>query len=128
MTDVTIRGIDNEVYSRFSAEARKKSVSIGELVTVVMSAFLDETDIESQDRISYLDSLEVSQGDLEELDGTISFNHVGKLVFDRSVKWETFSEKVSSIENVGRVTYPKSFPRLPFLSRCRTVGRLVHGD
>lgn len=123
MTDVTIRGIDKDVYSEFSAEARKKNVPIGELVTTVMRAFLEESSKDSQGRISYLDSLEVSQEDLEELEGTISFYHIGRLVFSNNVRWEIFSEKVSSIENVGKLTYPKSFPRLPFLTRCQTIGK-----
>lgn len=125
MTDVTIRGVEDEVYSQFSAEARKRGMSIGDLVTLVMRAFLEESAGMSQGRISYLSSLTVSQQDLEELEGSISFSDIGKLEFASDVKWETFSEKVTAIENVGRLTYPKSFPRLTFLAKCRTVGKSV---
>ncbi len=123
MTDVTIRGIEDNVYALFSAEARKKGISIGELVTIVMRAFLDESSKEGEDRISHLNSLQVSQKDLEELEGTVSFTGIGKLEFAADVKWETFSEKVTSVDRIGKLTYPKTFPRLPFLARCRTVGR-----
>ena len=54
MTDVTIRGIDDGVYSLFSAEARRRSVPIGELVTQVMRIFLEETS-EKQYTIEGLD-------------------------------------------------------------------------
>jgi hypothetical protein len=36
MTDVTIRGIDDDVYSKFAAEAKRRGISIGELTTLAM--------------------------------------------------------------------------------------------
>lgn len=125
MTDVTIRGIDDDVYASFSAEARKRSVPIGELVTVVMRAFLDESSKDAHSRISFLSSLEVSQSDLEEVNGEISFSNLGRLQFNSDVTWETFDSRVTSIEEVGRLSYPKGFPRLPLLAKCHTVGKLL---
>ena len=34
MTDVTIRGIEDDVYAKFTAEAKKRELSIGELTTL----------------------------------------------------------------------------------------------
>lgn len=125
MTDVTIRGIDDEVYSSFSAEARKRGVPIGELVTIVMRAFLDESTKESHGRISFLSSLEVSQADLAEVEREISFSNIGKLKFSSDVTWEMFSSKVMSLEEIGRLSYPDTFPRLALLSMCHDVGKFL---
>ena len=43
MTDVTIRGIDDAVYGLFSAEARKKNIPIGDLVSQIMRIYLEES-------------------------------------------------------------------------------------
>ncbi len=45
MADVTIRGIDDEVYARFTGEAKKRGISIGELTTIVMRALVDDPDV-----------------------------------------------------------------------------------
>ena len=60
MTDVTIRGIDDEVYASFSAEARKKNVPIGELVSQVMRIFLEET-VEKRYVIEQLEDLIITR-------------------------------------------------------------------
>lgn len=125
MTDVTIRGIDDEVYSLFSAEARKKGVSIGELVTVVMRAFLGETAHISQDRISDMDVLEVSEKDLKSLTEKIAFSDIAKLEFKSDVSWESFVNHVSTIEDVEKLTCPKSFPKLALLTKCKNIGKLI---
>ena len=41
MTDVTIRGIDDGIYRRFSAEARNRGMAIGKLVTLAMNNLLE---------------------------------------------------------------------------------------
>lgn len=125
MTDVTIRGIDDDVYSLFSAEARRRGVSIGELVTIVMRAFLDKFSGESKERISHMNSLVVSAEDLHALEGNIMFSHIGRLEFQDTVNWDIFSSKVTGLEEIGRLIVPKSFPRLALLTRCRAVGRLI---
>ncbi|MFW9845000.1 MAG: hypothetical protein ACFFEV_10525, partial [Candidatus Thorarchaeota archaeon] len=68
MTDVTIRGIDDSIYSLFSAEARRRSVPIGELVTQVMRIFLEET-IEKRFIVEGLDELTLTKKELESVGG-----------------------------------------------------------
>ena len=72
MTDVTIRGIDDEVYATFSAEARKRNVPIGELVTQVMRIFLEET-IEKTQVIERIEDLTITKDQLESVGESIRF-------------------------------------------------------
>ncbi|MFW9802490.1 MAG: hypothetical protein ACFFFC_07555, partial [Candidatus Thorarchaeota archaeon] len=72
MTDVTIRGIDDQVYSLFSAEARRRSVPIGELVTQVMRIFIEET-TEKSFRVENLDELTLTRDELVSVGGAIAF-------------------------------------------------------
>ena len=123
MTDVTIRGIDDDVYQRFSAEARKRGLPIGELVTLVMRALVEEPN--DSNRISHISNVTVNEEDLNGLDGTVSFLAISSLTFQTDVSWETFEKHVEDIEEVGRLTVPATFPRLRVLMKCRQVGRII---
>lgn len=125
MTDVTIRGIEDDVYARFSAEARMKGVSIGELVTLVMRAYLEES-TGSDLGVSNIHYVEVTEEDLKTLDGTVSFSNIPKLEFKPDVTWQSFSEHVTEIRSVARLIVPPTFPRLSLLTKCRNVGRITH--
>ncbi len=125
MTDVTIRGIDDEIYALFSAEARKRGVSIGELVTLVMRAFLDKTNEMEQNEINSISSIEVSQKDLNEVEGRVGFSSIPKVEFMDDVTWDLFSKKVAYVRNVAKLTVPGNFPRLGVLVLCKHVGKLV---
>ena len=105
MTDVTIRGIDDEVYARFTGEAKKRSMSIGELTTLVMRALVDETTTRTF-RIGDLGDLTVMKKDLDSLDGMVTFFNIKVLEFDDQIDWETFDKKVGAIVNVGTVKVP----------------------
>lgn len=123
MTDVTIRGIDDEVYARFTAEAKKRSMSIGELTTIVMRALVDETSTRTY-RIGDLSDLSVSKKDLDSLDGMVTFFNISKLGFEDQIDWETFDKHVGAIVNVGSVKIPAKVTRFQALTKCRTVGKV----
>ena len=123
MTDVTIRGIDDEVYARFTAEAKKRSVPIGELTTLVMRALVDETTTRTF-RIGDLGDLTVTKKDLDSLDGMVTFFNIKVLEFDDQIDWETFDKKVGAIVNVGTVKIPSKITRFQALTKCRTVGKV----
>ena len=100
MTDVTIRGIDDDVYARFTGEAKKRGMSIGELTTVVMRALVDKSTSRAY-RIGNLVSLTVSK-DLDSLDGVVTFYSMKALEFEDDIGWETFDKHVAAIVNLGR--------------------------
>jgi hypothetical protein len=125
MTDVTIRGIDDEIYALFSAEARKRGIPIGELVTLVMRAFLDKTNEMEQNEINSISHIEVSFKDLNEVEGRVGFSNISKLEFMDDVTWDLFSKKVAYIRNVAKLTVPGNFPRLGVLAMCKHVVKLI---
>ncbi|QLH74419.1 MAG: hypothetical protein HPY73_02440 [Methanomassiliicoccales archaeon] len=124
MTDVTIRGIDDEVYSKFAAEAKKNGKSIGELTTEVMRAFVDR-DAPRSYKIQNIDTITVSKSDLDSMDGMVSFANIDELEFMSDVDWQTFKEKVESITNIDKVVIPPSLSKLQVLSRSKNIDAVV---
>ena len=124
MTDVTIRGIDDSVYSLFSAEARRRSVPIGELVTQVMRIFLEETS-EKRFTIEGLDELTLTKKELESVGGPIAFNGVKVLTINKDIDWELFDKYVDEIRKSKTVVIPTSLTKLQVLTKCRNVDKIV---
>lgn len=120
MTDVTIRGIDDETYSRFAAEAKRRGVSIGELTTQAMSSFI-AADTGPSYRIGDIDALTVSRSDLESLEGPVTLENIDMLEFDGTVDWPTFSQKVKRIENVDLVVLSKGLSKFQVLTKSKNV-------
>ncbi len=124
MTDVTIRGIDDDVYARFAAEAKRRGASIGELTTKVMKDFVDSSAGKSVYKISDLAHLTVSKNDLDSIDGVVSLTDIQMLEFDDDVDWETFKTKVEKIEDVAVVVLPKSISKFQVLTKARDVSTI----
>jgi hypothetical protein len=120
MTDVTIRGIDDETYSRFAAEAKRRGVSIGELTTQAMSSFI-AADTGPSYRIGDIDALTVSRSDLESLEGPVTLENIDMLEFDGTVDWPTFSQKVKRIENVDLLVLSKGLSKFQVLTKSKNV-------
>ena len=126
MTDVTIRGIDDSVYSLFSAEARRRSVPIGELVTQVMRIFLEETS-EKRFTIEGQDELTLTRDELESVGGPIGFSGIKVLTISDDIDWELFDKYVDEIRKSKTVIIPKSLTKLQVLTKCRNVDKIVKG-
>ena len=124
MTDVTIRGIDDEVYARFAAEAKKRGVPIGELTTMVMRNLVDEERKPSY-RIGNLEDLSVSKTDLESMDAPVVFADIETLEFESDVDWPVFKAQVQSIDNVETVKVPRSLSKFQVLTKSRNVEEVV---
>ncbi|MFX1606090.1 MAG: hypothetical protein ACFFDD_09290 [Promethearchaeota archaeon] len=126
MTDVTIRGIDDSVYSLFSAEARRRSVPIGELVTQVMRIFLEETD-EKHFTVEGQDELTLTRDELESVGAPILFNGIKTLTIGDDIDWEVLDQYVDEIRKVKTVVIPKSLTKLQVLTKCRNVDKVLQG-
>ncbi|MGY5874830.1 MAG: hypothetical protein RTU30_03710 [Candidatus Thorarchaeota archaeon] len=124
MTDVTIRGIDDDVYSLFSAEARRRSIPIGELVTQVMRIFLEETS-EKQYTVESMEELTITKDELESVGGPIAFRGIKTLTIDEDVDWEIFDKYVDEIRKSKTVVIPKSLSKLQVLTKCKSVDKVV---
>jgi hypothetical protein len=124
VTDVTIRGIDDSVYSLFSAEARRRSIPIGELVTQVMRIFLEETS-EKQFRIEGLDELALTKDELESVGGPVAFSGIKTLTISDDIDWESFNKYVAEIRKSKTVVIPKTLTKLQVLTKCRNVDEIL---
>jgi len=123
MTDVTIRGIDDDVYANFTAEAKKRNLSIGELTTIVMRALIDDVGTTNY-RIGNLASLIVSRKDLESLKGPVLFHNIKALEFTDDIDWNLFDKRVMSIKNCAKVLIPQTLTRFQVLTKCAQVGEV----
>ncbi|MGD0818104.1 MAG: hypothetical protein ABR986_06850 [Methanomassiliicoccales archaeon] len=123
MTDVTIRGIDDDVYAKFTAEAKKRELSIGELTTIVMRALVEDIGTTNY-RIGNLNALTVTKKDLESLKGPVMFHSIKALEFADDIDWDTFDQSVMSIKNCAKVLIPPSLTRFQVLTKCAMVAEV----
>lgn len=120
MTDVTIRGIDGDIYSQFAAEAKKRGVPIGELTTEAMRSFLEIAGAPVY-TISNLDMLTVSKNDLESIEGMVVLENIDLLELDDDVDWPTFSTRVKMISNVDLLRIPRGLSKFQVLTRGNNI-------
>jgi len=123
MTDVTIRGIDDDVYAKFTAEAKRRDLSIGELTTIVMRALVEDVGTTNY-RISDLASLVITRKDLESLKGQVMLHRIKKLEIGDDVDWNLFDRTVLSIKSSAVVLIPPSITRFQVLTKCSMVGEV----
>jgi putative transposon-encoded protein len=123
MADVTIRGIDDDVYAKFTAEAKKQDLSIGELTTIVMRALVEDIGTDNY-RIGNLTSLDVTRKDLESLKGPVMFHNIKTIEFADDIDWELFDLRVRSIKNTGKVLIPQGLTKFQVLTQCNKVGEV----
>jgi hypothetical protein len=124
VTDVTIRGIDDQVYSLFSAEARRRSTPIGELVTQVMRIFLEET-TEKRFTVEGQDELTLTRDELKSVGGPIAFSGIKTLTISKDVDWELFDQYVDEIRKSKTVIIRGPLTKLQVLTKCRNVDKIV---
>ncbi len=123
MTDVTIRGIDDDVYSRFAAEAKKRGIPIGELATKAMNDLVKAAQAPSY-HLENLEHLSVSRSDLESIDGPIIFSGIEVLEFEDDVDWNVFKAHVERIQNVEKVLVPKGLSKFQVLTKSSNVEQI----
>ena len=139
MKNVTIRGIDSEIYDEFSSSIKSLKMNIGEAITQMMQDVLKDFDDTfpnlsakgslgklKKDRlsISALEQIRISRRDLEEAGAEIRFTHVGKLIFEPDVDLATFNKYVRGITHCEYVRIPAFLPKLILLSKTQYCGRV----
>ncbi|HID72808.1 TPA: hypothetical protein EYP38_02595 [Candidatus Micrarchaeota archaeon] len=148
---VTIRNIDEEVYSRVVSLAKSLGVTAGELVNEslrlllsltargvevakgVGKGLLEEGLLEGLKRkdfvsIGDVDELVITRKDLEEVDKPVMIRNVKKLTFAADVSEEIFDRKIKSIVFVDELVIPGHLPKLKVLSRSRMVRTVKVGE
>jgi len=117
---VTIRGIDDDIYAKFAAEAKKRGVPIGELATQVMRDLVEKGATPVY-KIEGLENISVSKRDLKSLDGIVRFSNIEVLEFEDDVDWDVFKDKVERIEDVENVVIPRNLSKFQVLTKARNV-------
>ena len=122
MVNITIRGIEDETYSKFSAEARKEGISIGKLTTQAMTKFL-----ESEKEIYLIENLmelTISKEDLKSLDKKVMIKNVVNVSLDKNIDWKIFLESIFEIRNVSVLSISKNISKFQVLTKCKNVAKI----
>jgi len=123
MTNVTIRGIDDQTYLKFSAQATLEGVPIGELATRAMRAYL-EKDQGKIYRIGNMEDIAINRTDLESLDGVVVLQNIERLTLEDDLDWPLVNERIRSIENIEMLVLPKSISKFQMLTKARNVEKI----
>ncbi|MFX0114828.1 MAG: hypothetical protein ACFFB3_09800 [Candidatus Hodarchaeota archaeon] len=130
--NITIRGIDSEVYGEFSQQMKILGMTIGDAISKMMSDVLkdfDETfpDLSARSlrgrarlpkaSISHHDELSIGAQDLIESNARMGFSHIGLIELEPDVTRDIFIRYVGYISHCERVRIPKVLPKLLVLSR-----------
>ncbi|UCG02903.1 MAG: hypothetical protein JSW11_02725 [Candidatus Heimdallarchaeota archaeon] len=142
LKNVTIRGIDSEIYDQFSHKIRSLRMNLGEAITKMMNDILVDLndsldhlpalrarttfDKYALDRLSinHYDRLKIGRADLEEANAKITFTHIDRLTFLPDVTQEVFSRYVRSVSHCGTVRMPSIFPKLIAYSKLQFCDRI----
>ncbi|MFX0014381.1 MAG: hypothetical protein ACFFB2_08595 [Promethearchaeota archaeon] len=142
LKNVTIRGIDSEIYEQFSYKIKNLRMNLGDAITKMMKDILVDLN-DSLDhlpalrarttfdrfelkriRIIHYDRLKIGRADLEEADAMIDFLHIDQLTFLPDVTQEVFTRHVRSISHCGTVRIPSIFPKLVMYSKLQFCDRI----
>jgi hypothetical protein len=120
VTDVTIRGIDDETYSQFAAEAKKRGIPIGELTTAAMKAMI-ATSTAPVYRIGNMEYLSVNKIDLDSIELPVILSEIELLDLDDSIDWPTFNSKIKEINKVEMIRVGKNLSKFQVLTKAKKV-------
>ncbi len=142
LKNVTIRGIDSDIYDQFSYKIRNLRMNLGEAITKMMNDIIVDLD-DSLDHlpalrarttfdnftlerlsINHYDRLKISRADLEEANAQVNFSHIDKLIFLPDVTREVFTRYVKSVTHCGIVRMPSIFPKLIMYSKLQFCDRI----
>ena len=132
--NITIRGVDLEVYNEFTTRLKNFNMSIGDAFNKMIGDVLVDFDevftnsslVNFQEykrklpklSISSHDELTISADDILATKSSIDFNNIGVLSFDSSVTKDIFLRYVRYISRCPLVQFPKDFPKLIGLAHC----------
>ncbi|MFX0170285.1 MAG: hypothetical protein ACFE9L_00030 [Candidatus Hodarchaeota archaeon] len=143
LKNVTIRGIDSEIYDEFSHSMKMLNMTIGDAVTKMMRDIIDDLDESFSDlripsklsskklfgrlekaAINHHRRLIITGKDLREANAALSFSHINELIIASDVTRELFYQYIRHISHCRTVRVPDILPKLLLLSRikfCRNV-------
>ncbi len=149
LKDVTIRGLNPELYNSVAELSRRLGISIGEVMNEAMKLLLDVRGelmtglsplmegIRSAGKalgegisnlapipISGVEEVELSREDFERFGRRVLITDIKRLVISQDVDEGTLEKYVAVIRNCDEVSFPRSISKLLALSKCRNVGKV----
>ena len=135
--NVTIRGIEAEIYNEFSQQMKILGMTMGDAISKMMSDVLkdfDETfpDLSAKSlrarlrkaEISHHKELAVGARDLIEANARVTFSHINLLEIGPDVTRELFLRHVGRINHSRTVRIPAILPKLVVYSRIQFCKRI----
>ncbi|MEM2219089.1 MAG: hypothetical protein QXU50_03155 [Candidatus Korarchaeum sp.] len=147
--DVTIRGLNPELYNSVAELSRRLGISIGEAINEAMKLFLDvrsglltgigplvegvrvagKSISEGVSNltpvpVSGVEEIELSKEDFEKFGRRVLITDVRKLTLSQDVDEKTLEKYVAVIRNCEEVYFPKILSKLLALSKCRNVRKI----
>ena len=138
--NITIRGVDLEVYETFTSKLRDYNMNVGDAFNKMIEDVLQNFDVifnessiydyvELQRRLPKItieshEELSISAQDLKATKSRVSFRGIGLLKFDDSVTKEIFLLHVKEIRRCSVVKFSTNFPKLialAYSNDCDTV-------
>jgi radical SAM superfamily enzyme with C-terminal helix-hairpin-helix motif len=125
--DVTIRGLESEVYRSFSSLAKEMGKTVGELMNEAMKIYMrilhlpGELSKRIPASIGDIEELAVEDKDVKELGRPIIFKNIKKLTL--RISRESLSN-IIAIDGCEELVIPKDLPKLEVLSKCSGVKRI----
>lgn len=132
--NITIRGVDVEIYEAFTNKLRDYNMNIGEAFNKMIHDVLSNFDevLNEDSAIDYferqrhlpklslesLSELTVSAKDLQDTRSRISFQDIEILTFDDTVTKEVFLGHVKDIRDCSLVRFGMNFPKLIAFGYC----------
>jgi hypothetical protein len=139
LKNVTIRGIDSEIYEEFSSSIKSLNMNIGDAITRMMADILEDFDgtfpkLSSKRslgkfklnkiKIMHHDFLSINKADLVEGGVKIYFMHIQKLRIGPDVDLETFNRYIGAIQHCDIVEIPNILPKVILLSKTPFCDRV----
>ncbi|MHA2497478.1 MAG: hypothetical protein ACXAEI_18555 [Candidatus Hodarchaeales archaeon] len=137
--NVTIRGIEAEIYNEFSQQMKILGMTMGDAISKMMTDVLkdfDETfpDLSAKSLrakarlpkavISHHDELSVGARDLIDANARVTFSHMGLLEIGPDVTRELFLRHIGRITHSDTVRIPAVLPKLVVYSRVQFCDRI----
>ncbi len=134
LKNITIRGINPDLYDEFTQRVKTLNLSIGDAVNRMMTDIIEDFNgtfpqlsargtfgklALEKAYIAHHDKLSISKRDLEEANTVFYFQHIDQLIIEPDVDLETFQTYIHSIQHCGLVKIPNILPKLLLLSKIR---------
>lgn len=136
---ITIRGVDSDIYDKFSQTIQSAEMNIGTAINKMMQDIMtdfDEVfpDLSAQSLKSVVKKptisinghgdLSISKSDLVDADKRVAFSHIETLRFEADITKEIFLEYVHNVSHCDTVEVPSVLPKLIVLSRIHHTDRV----